>query len=148
MQKKLVFGLRFQTVQLYLFSSIIGGLTAAAGIFMTNCFDMTDSIYGESCAMYLALARLNHSCCPNVQQTHYPDTTEEYLFAVRDINIGDEINDCYIELRQSKAERRASLLEFYRFECFCPGCCLPPDKEKVLMNFSDIHTLRNLFIFI
>ena len=45
----------------------VDGLTRAAGIFMTNCFDMTDSIYGESCAMYLALARLNHSCCPNVQ---------------------------------------------------------------------------------
>ena len=46
---------------------MVDGLTIAAGIFMTNCFDMTESIYGESCAMYLALARLNHSCCPNVQ---------------------------------------------------------------------------------
>jgi hypothetical protein len=46
--------------------------------------------------MYLALARLNHSCTPNVQQTHMPDTTEEALFACRDIKRGEEINDCYI----------------------------------------------------
>jgi len=97
---------------------------------MTNCFDMTDSIFGESCAMYLALARLNHSCCPNVQQTHYPDTTEEVLYASRDIKTGDEINDCYIDLRQSKASRQSELWEYYRFRCSCEGCCFPPKLDN------------------
>lgn len=97
---------------------------------MTNCFDMTDSIYGESCAMYLALARLNHSCSPNVQQTHYPDTTEEVLYACRDIKQGDEINDCYIDLRQCRADRQAALLEFYRFTCTCSACSLETELMK------------------
>jgi hypothetical protein len=94
----------------------------AVGIFMTNCFDMTDSIYGTSCAMYLALARLNHSCAPNAQQTHLPDTAEEILYACREIRLGDEINDCYIDLRQTRQQRRKELMEYYRFHCSCPGC--------------------------
>eukprot|EP01038_Epipyxis_sp_PR26KG_P007243 gene7243-9875_t len=93
------------------------------GIFMTNCFDMTESIYGETCAMYVALARLNHSCTPNAQQTHHPDTSEEVLYAVRDIEIGEEINDCYIDLRAKRDDRRAQLMEYYRFQCNCQGCC-------------------------
>lgn len=95
---------------------------SAVGIFMTNCFDMTDSIYGTCCAMYLALARLNHSCIPNAQQTHLPETTEEVLYASRYIACGEEINDCYIDLRQPREARQASLLEYYRFHCQCAGC--------------------------
>jgi hypothetical protein len=102
------------------------------GIFMTNCFDMTDSKFGESCAMYLALARLNHSCTPNVQQTHYADTTEEVLYASRDIKVGDEINDCYIDLRQKKSERKAQLLQYYRFDCECQGCLQEDSKDDAL----------------
>lgn len=83
---------------------------------------MTDAPHGESCAMYCAIARLNHSCTPNAQQTHCPDTGEEILIASRNIEIGEEINDCYIDLRQSRADRRRQLLELYRFECNCKGC--------------------------
>ena len=102
------------------------------GIFMTNCFDMTDSKFGESCAMYLALARLNHSCTPNVQQTHYPETTEEVLYASRAIKIGDEINDCYIDLRQKKSDRKEHLLQYYRFVCECPACMQDDTNEDAL----------------
>ena len=96
--------------------------TAATGIFMTNCFDMTNAPQGESCAMYLAMARLNHSCTPNAQQTHLPETGEEVLYASRTIEIGEEINDCYIELRQSTSFRKKDLQEYYRFECTCEAC--------------------------
>ena len=50
----------------------------AAGIYMTNSFDMT-STETSGCGMYLAIARLNHSCRPNAQQTHLPETKEEVL---------------------------------------------------------------------
>ena len=104
--------------------------TCAAGIFMTNSFDMTDSAHGEACAMYCAIARLNHSCCPNAQQTHIPETGEEVLYASRVIELGDEINDCYIELRQSTSKRRAALREIYRFDCECPACaCSCPEEQ-------------------
>ena len=58
-----------------------------------------------------AIARLNHSCCPNAQQTHIPETGEEVLYASRDIEVGEEINDCYIELRKKRSERRRELKE-------------------------------------
>ncbi len=96
----------------------------AAGIFMTNCFDMTDSPHGESCAMYLAIARLNHSCTPNVQQCHLPNTGEEILHAVRTIEIDDEINDCYIDLRNTTSDRIKLLQDIYRFTCTCNSCVL------------------------
>jgi hypothetical protein len=112
----------------------------AVGIFMTNCFDMTDSIYGTTCAMYLALARLNHSCSPNVQQTHLPETTEEVLYASRDIAIGEEINDCYIDLRQNREERRKSLLEYYRFHCECVSCSLSETNPLLFAQENDLRT--------
>lgn len=110
-------------------ANVFPELPAAVGIFMTNCFDMTDSIYGTCCAMYLALARLNHSCTPNAQQTHLPDTTEEVLYACRAISRGEEINDCYIDLRQTHAKRQEMLLEHYRFTCNCPGCGIEGDAR-------------------
>ena len=94
------------------------------GIFLTNSFDMTDSPKGPSCGMYVAIARLNHSCSPNVQQTHLPESQEEVLYASRDIQIGEEINDCYIELRKGKRARNKELLELFRFECSCVSCSL------------------------
>jgi hypothetical protein len=96
--------------------------TTATGIFMTNCFDMTGSAHGDSCAMYCAFARLNHSCTPNTQQSHIPQTGEEVLYASRDILCGEELNDCYIDLRQRTVDRRATLQEIYRFYCECPAC--------------------------
>jgi hypothetical protein len=106
------------------------------GIYKTNAFDMTYSTFGESVGgLYPAIARLNHSCCPNVQQTHYPDTNEEYLHATRSIAIGDELNDSYIQLLQTRESRRKELLEIYGFECNCSACTVnwtgENDKERV-----------------
>lgn len=99
-------------------------LTRAAGIFMTNCFDMTDSPMGEGCAIYAAIARLNHSCQPNAQQTHLPETGEEVLIASRTIEIGEEICDCYIDLRQPRALRQKVLSDLFRFDCRCEACSM------------------------
>jgi len=117
--------------------------TPAVGIFMTNCFDMTESIHGEACAMYLALARLNHSCAPNAQQTHLPESGEEVLYATRTIELGEEINDCYIDLRQTRDQRRCALLEIYRFTCECASCGVvdgPCHPSSAVHEFEDAST--------
>jgi hypothetical protein len=93
-----------------------------AGIYMSNSFDMVNSPIGDACGMYVAIARLNHSCIPNVQQTHIPESKLEVLYATRTIEIGDEINDCYLDLRQSVEDRRCYLEQHYRFTCGCSGC--------------------------
>jgi hypothetical protein len=99
-------------------------ITRASGIFMTNCFDMTDNPEGEGCAIYAAIARLNHSCQPNAQQTHLPHSGEEILIAARAILEGEEICDCYIDLRQSCKSRHRVLLELFRFNCLCEACSM------------------------
>ena len=100
--------------------------TLAAGIFMTNSFDMTNRETGAACAMYLAIGRLNHSCSPNAQQSHVPETGEEVLYASRDIAKDEELNDCYIDLRQKKSDRQRLLLQDYGFTCQCSACSLDP----------------------
>ena len=118
----------------------------SAGIYMTNSFDMPD--YADADAeepqhasgMFLAIGRLNHSCLPNAQQTYIPkendpsppgraneSTGYEVLYATREIKEGEELCDCYIELRQSTELRRKELLKHYRFLCTCPACGPPDD---------------------
>jgi len=123
-------------------------ITKEAGIFMTNSFDMTDHLDGPACAMYCAIARLNHSCQPNVQQTHCPDTNEEVVYATRRIESGEEINDCYIDLRASVENRRQVLAELYRFCCKCHACMndnVEDDNLRIrVANYDDliISTVR------
>jgi len=117
-------------------------ITKEAGIFMTNSFDMTDHPDGPACAMYCAIARLNHSCQPNVQQSHCPDTQEEVVYATRRIEIGEEINDCYIDLRASVNNRRNLLGQLYRFYCNCPACTNDNNDDDNLRiraaNYDDL----------
>lgn len=47
---------------------------------------------------------------------------EEVLIATRAIDVGEELNDCYIHLLQSRAKRKSQLLEIYGFECNCTAC--------------------------
>jgi hypothetical protein len=54
----------------------------------------------------------------------------EVLYATRDIMIGEEINDCYIELRQSSKDRRKELMSLYRFKCLCKICSINDDDDK------------------
>ena len=44
------------------------------------------------------------------------------LYATRPIKRGEEICDCYIELRQNTAARQRDLKEYYRFTCSCTAC--------------------------
>lgn len=53
----------------------------------------------------------------------------EVLYATRDIMIGEEINDCYIELRQSSKDRRKELMSLYRFKCLCKICSINDDDR-------------------
>ena len=54
----------------------------------------------------------------------------EVLYATRDIIIGEEINDCYIELRQSRKDRRKELMSLYRFKCVCKICSINDEDDE------------------
>ena len=110
------------------FAPTESGGSRAAGVFMTNSFEMAGSTHGDCSAMYLAIARLNHSCAPNAQQTHLPATGEEALYASRDIAVGEEVCDCYIDLRQARHNRQCELQELFRFTCACVACAVPDSR--------------------
>lgn len=100
------------------------------GVFKTNAFDMADSPLASECSgLYCAIARLNHSCTPNVQQTHHPATQEEVLHATRAIAPGEELNDCYIHLLQPRELRQRELFDLYGFRCGCASCSLPAEQS-------------------
>jgi hypothetical protein len=61
----------------------------------------------------------------------------EVLYATRDIMIGEEINDCYIELRQSRKDRRKELMSLYRFKCVCKICSINDEDKDDCDNDGD-----------
>ena len=65
------------------------------------------------------LSMLNHSCCPNSEFHWDNERQEEELRAVRDIQAGEEILDCYLDLtlpgRQTRDQRRNILRGGYGF---------------------------------
>lgn len=65
-------------------------------------------------------AMLNHSCTPNAMQSFQG---RRIIFrAMQPIAAGQEATISYVELAATRAERRAALLESYRFDI---------DAEKV-----------------
>ena len=60
----------------------------------------------------------------------------QVLYATRPIYQGEEICDCYIELRQNTEDRQRELNEYYRFTCACPDCARSMRSDE---NRKDIH---------
>lgn len=53
------------------------------------------------------------------------------FFAVKDINLGEEINICYCETDSwalSRQNRQAALQEKMEFACICNVCSLPANE--------------------
>ncbi|RDW82478.1 putative set-containing protein 5 protein [Coleophoma cylindrospora] len=78
-------------------------------------------------AIFLAIARINHSCRPNAQQAWNPATKKETVYALRSIQIGEEITLSYHNGGTS-SQRRADLKEHFRFDCTCDACSLPAEE--------------------
>ena len=74
-----------------LFACLYVSLYLSVSQFLSPSFSLFLTLYlthSVSLSFYPTLS-LNHSCVPNVQQTHVPATGEEVLYASRDIEIGE-----------------------------------------------------------
>ncbi|KAK7697335.1 hypothetical protein SLS64_013633 [Diaporthe eres] len=100
-------------------------------IFYNNNF----SISGTSGkrAVFLTVARLNHSCVPNAQgnlNTALPGS-QFTIHALRAIAVGEEITISYLHdelaMRSARQER---LKEGYGFECACEICSIDDSGER------------------
>jgi len=102
------------------------------GIFQTNSITIRelDKLKGKElgAAVYPKASRLNHSCAPNVACGFDSAKNMIEVRAVQDVDVGEELQVCYID-PVNMAEDRGKLLKArYNFQCDCKVCSLPPEQ--------------------
>ncbi|XP_043860494.1 histone-lysine N-methyltransferase SMYD3 isoform X1 [Dromiciops gliroides] len=70
--------------------------------------------------LYPSMSLLNHSCDPNCAIVF--EGPRLFLRAVRNIQLGEELTICYLDVLAPSAERQKQLREQYCFDCDCPLC--------------------------
>lgn len=75
-------------------------------------------------ALVPAMSYFNHSCSPNVCVIQH--NTVVNIYALRDIEPGEEVAISYIETNRPTKDRRQCLQIEYNFYCRCPRCNAPP----------------------
>lgn len=110
-------------------------------IFRSNAFSIVPAdvrgggSWGTRWGMFPRMARINHSCRPNVANLWVPsggddsdsgDTSaargHHVVWTTRDMAPGEELLIGYVNLLQDTAARQRSLNQF-GFQCECPVCC-------------------------
>ena len=90
------------------------------GVYDTNSFRLGNDPKG---GLFLTIARLNHSCRPNVTHFWNPQLQQKFVFAARDIDIGEELLTTYGPGQcMTTRGRREYLYERFSFECNCEMC--------------------------
>ncbi|EGF99294.1 uncharacterized protein MELLADRAFT_68704 [Melampsora larici-populina 98AG31] len=84
-------------------------------------------------ALFLDASRANHDCRPNVVYHTDGATLKLNMYAVREIEVGEELVAAYLNIQQPTETRRAYLRQHYGFECQCSVCSLP----EHLIELSD-----------
>ncbi|KAJ0394190.1 hypothetical protein ATCC90586_005134 [Pythium insidiosum] len=74
----------------------------------------------DGTALFPIVCTMNHSCDPNCTVL-YTKNGDAHVVAVRDIQRGEELCICYVDVDQDVQQREASLRE-YQFRCFCRRC--------------------------
>lgn len=85
--------------------------------------------------VYATGSRLNHSCVPNVHHSYNPTLKHMTVYAVRDIEPGEQLYTTYLggAATYEDRTRRIEQLRFtYGFTCTCPACSEPT-------GISDAH---------
>ena len=100
-----------------------GGVRTPHGIYQTNSFLLRGQGDAQDGALFLAVARLNHSCRPNVNHIWRWDLQKTLVFATRDIAVGEELLTTYGPSEcLPTAGRQEYLQEGFSFDCMCEMC--------------------------
>lgn len=90
------------------------------GVYDTNSFRLGNDPKG---GLFLTIARINHSCRPNVTHFWSPRLQQKLIFAARDIDVGEELLTIYGPGHcMTTKGRREYLNERFSFECNCEMC--------------------------
>jgi hypothetical protein len=97
-----------------------GGTPTPHGVFQTNSYQLKGEDNG---AVFIGIARMNHSCRPNVNHTWRPDLQKTLVLATRDIAVGEELCTTYGPSEcLDTSGRRSYLKENFSFDCQCQMC--------------------------
>ena len=104
---------------------------------LTTTTTTTTTITGSSyaVAIYPHASYFNHSCSPNLAKWFQGSTLN--LFALRDIEPGEELNITYVELDSSTDFRRKKLRDHYFFDCACARCRAYDEEHRDDKAFLD-----------
>lgn len=105
-----------------------------------NAFTIFGNDYDAiSSALYFPTNFLNHSCDPNCLVVY--QRKNQRVFALRDIEEGEELTISYIEKENSLQKRRDLLKESYCFTCECKRC--KDEEEKSMSSLVTEQKLKS-----
>lgn len=112
------------------------------GIFKTNGLPIIDDEGG----LFIEICRINHACNSNACHQWNILLQRQTVYALRDIQKGEEITISYLGSSPWTRKARGLLLkEKFDFECSCCLCRLPPDQaaenDKVLTEIFQFKEL-------
>ncbi|KAF2140619.1 uncharacterized protein K452DRAFT_49096 [Aplosporella prunicola CBS 121167] len=96
---------------------------------------------GGSC-LFGIIPKINHDCMPNCVLSWDAETQQGVVFAVKDIQVGEELVLSYVDTFHMKDERRSYLRRHFGFHCSCSTCCsnVGDENRKHLGNlYRDIE---------
>ncbi|GMF51576.1 unnamed protein product [Phytophthora fragariaefolia] len=82
----------------------------------------------DGTALFPIICTMNHSCDPNCT-VMYTKNGDGHVVAIRDIQKGEELCICYIDIDMDVRIREANLRE-YKFKCFCPRCVQERQRQR------------------
>lgn len=104
-----------------------------ATILRSNAYNTGPSHTG----VFPAIARVNHNCRPNAGNWWSKKTGTRIIYAMQDIEAGEEITVSYIPLLM-KRQDRAARLEQYGFVCQCTVCMASEEHDKQRIRIADV----------
>lgn len=99
---------------------LISDLLDTVAIFQSNSVTMGETgEYGSG--VFASYSRINHSCSPNVHNSYNPTLKKLTVYAIKQINKGEEIVTSYVNLNRTY-EQRKTALRTWDIDCGC-RCC-------------------------
>ena len=96
------------------------------GILQTNSLPLGEN--ATTGGLFPTIARINHSCLPNVKHSWNSLEKVEKIYALKDIEAGEEILTSYLNVYTTRSDRLRALKDKFNFECKCPACSVTDAK--------------------
>lgn len=115
---------------------VSNAMAGVASVFQTNAFKVDGGSTGADSngksiqrALFLNIARLNHSCAPTAHTSYNPRTNRMTVHTLRDIDPNTEIVISYFNMLLPVAERQVKAGS-WGFVCRCPACDMGPGHSR------------------